>query len=114
MCYTAPYLHRTPGAEEGPTKVRVAVAVVLAGSAATLPGLAHADEPASVVTASTEPVDVADHLRLTGFAVGELPLDIGFARAPRLFVWDALSRERALPVANLGLASGLVVVHLDW
>lgn len=94
--------------------MRAVIAVVLAGLALTCSDLAHADEPARIVAAPTAPADVADHLRVAGFAVGELLIDIGFARAPRLFVWDPLSREKALPVANLGLASGLVVLQFDW
>ncbi|HTQ48852.1 MAG TPA: hypothetical protein VMI75_39110 [Polyangiaceae bacterium] len=63
---------------------------------------------------ATTRADVADHLRLTGFAVGELPIDLGVARAPRLYIWDPISRERSLPVTNMGVASGLVVLHCDW
>jgi hypothetical protein len=94
--------------------VRIAVAFVLAGIAVTYPCFAHADEPASPVSASTTRADVADHLRLTGFAVGELPIDLGVARAPRLYIWDPLSREHALPVTGTDLASALVVLHCDW
>jgi hypothetical protein len=96
------------------TKARLAAAGVLAVIAATCPSAARADEPASVGSAPTTRADVADHLRLTGFAVGELPIDLGVARAPRLYIWDPLSRERALPVTNMGVASGLVVLHCDW
>jgi hypothetical protein len=94
--------------------VRAIVAAVVAGLAVACPLVAHADEPASLIVEAAEPADVADHMRLTGFVVGELAFDIGFARAPRLYVWDPLSRERALPIANLGLASGLVVLQFDW
>jgi hypothetical protein len=98
--------------KHGETKVRIAVAVVLAGIAATCPRSAHADDQTPDALATR--VDVADHVRLTGFAVGELPIDLGLARAPRLYVWDPLSRERSLPVTNMGVASGLVVLHCDW
>lgn len=96
------------------TKVRLSVATVLAAIAMTCPRLAHADDPAGIAAVTSTRADVADHLRLTGFAVGELPIDLGIARAPRLYIWDPLSRERALPVTNMGLASGLVVLHCDW
>jgi hypothetical protein len=96
------------------TKVRLAVAAVLAVIAVACPRLAHADGPIGPTGGPTTRADVADHLRLTGFAVGELPIDLGLARAPRLYIWDPLSRERALPVTNMGLASGLVVLHCDW
>jgi len=95
-------------------KTRLAAGSVLAVIAATYPCAAHADDPAGLVSSSTTRADVADHLRLTGFAVGELPIDLGVARAPRLYIWDPLSRERSLPVTNMGLASGLVVLHCDW
>ncbi len=94
--------------------MRLAAAAVLAVIALTCPRLAQADEPASPSGAVGTRAGVADHLRLTGFAVGELPIDLGVARAPRLYVWDPISWDRALPVTNMGLASGLVVLHCDW
>jgi hypothetical protein len=100
--------------DHGETKLRIAVAAVLAGIAVTYPCVAHADEPAGLVSPSSTRADVADHLRLTGFAVGELPIDLGVARAPRLYIWDPIARERSLPVTNMGVASGLVVLHCDW
>ncbi len=95
-------------------KARLAAGAVLAVIAATCPRAAHAEEPAGLVSPSMTRADVADHLRLTGFAVGELPIDLGVARAPRLYIWDPISRERSLPVTNMGVASGLVVLHCDW
>lgn len=95
-------------------RVRLAAAAVLAAIAVTRPGVAHADGAIGPTNASTTRVDVADHLRLTGFAVGELPIDLGVARTPRLYIWDPLARERALPVTNFDLVSALVVLHCDW
>ena len=92
--------------------MRAAAVFVLAMIATSCPRIAHADGTGA--TAAAGPSDVADHLRLTGFAVGELPIDLGLARAPRLYVWDPLSRERALPVTGPDLASALVVLHCDW
>ncbi len=94
--------------------MRLAAAAVLAAIALACPRLAHADDPASPAGAPSKRGDVVDYLALTGFAVGELPINLGVARAPRLYIWDPLSRERALPVTNLGEASGLVVLHCDW
>lgn len=91
----------------GTNRVRAAAAIVLAMIATTCPRIAYADEPAARA-------DVADHLRLAGFAVGVLPINLGVARAPRLYIWDPLSRERALPVTGPDLASALVVLHIDW
>ncbi len=92
--------------------MRAAAVFVFAMIVAICPRVAHADG----ATASASPArpDVADHLRLTGFAVGELPVELGVARAPRLYIWDPLSRERALPVTGPDLASALVVLHCDW
>lgn len=101
----------TTRADHGANRVRAAVAVFLAMIAAACPRVAHADGSAGALTTHA---DVADHLRLTGFAPGELPIDLGIARAPRLFIWDPLSRERALPVTGPDLASALVVLHCDW
>jgi len=98
--------------DHGETKVRTLIAAVLAAIAVTCPRLAHADEAIADTLATR--ADVADHLRLTGFAVGELPIDLGVARAPRLYIWDPLSRELSLPVTNIGLASGLGVLHCGW
>ena len=95
-------------------RVRLAAAFVLAGIAISWPTLAHADGFGDPAGAPTTRAGVADHLRLTGFAVGELPIDLGVARAPRLYIWDPISWDRALPVTNMGLASGLVVLHCDW
>jgi len=114
MCDTAPYIGEHGAVDHAEAKLRIAVAAVLAGIAVTYPCLAHAEEPEGLLSESTTRADVADHLRLTGFAVGELPIDLGVARAPRLYIWDPLSRERSLPVTNMGVASGLVVLHCDW
>lgn len=96
------------------TKTRLAVTAVLAAIAATCPRVAHADEPAGVEEILPRRGDVADYLALTGFALGEVPIDLGVARAPRLYIWDPLARERSLPVTNMGVASGLLVLHSDW
>jgi hypothetical protein len=96
------------------TMVRLGAAAILAAIALICPRLAHADGSFGPTNASATRADVADHLRLTGFAVGELPIDLGVARAPRLYIWDPLARERALPVTGMDLASALVVLHCDW
>jgi hypothetical protein len=92
------------------TRVRAAAAIVLAMIAVACPRIAHADG----ALAPAAPADVADHLRLTGFAFGEIPIDLGIARAPRLYIWDPISREQALPVTGPDLASALFVLHVDW
>ncbi|HEX8790683.1 MAG TPA: hypothetical protein VF765_07010 [Polyangiaceae bacterium] len=94
--------------------MRLATAAVLAAIALICPRLALADEPAAFETVTATHAAVADHLRLTGFAVGELPIDLGVARAPRLYIWDPVCWERALPVTNMGVASALVVLNYDW
>lgn len=110
MCDTAPYLDYDV-VEMAATRVRAAaVFLVTAMIALVSPRIAQADGPA----APPGRADVADHLRVTGFAVSELVVDFGFARAPRLYIWDPLSRERALPVTGPDLASALVVLHCDW
>lgn len=96
------------------TKARLAVTAVLAVIAATCPLAAHADEPASSADVLPSRADVVDYLSLTGFAVGELPVDLGVARTPRLYIWDPLARERSLPVTNMDVVSGLLVLHSDW
>jgi hypothetical protein len=96
------------------TKGSLAVAAALAAIAAACPRVAHAEAPLGLTDSLSTRVDVADHLRVTGFAVGEVPIDLGLARVPRLYIWDPISRERALPVTNIGVASGVIVLHCDW
>lgn len=95
-------------------RVSLAAAAVLASLAVICPRVAQADGLVDPAGAPTTRAAVADHLRLTGFAVGELPIDLGVARAPRLYIWDPISWDRALPVTNMGLVSGLVVLQCDW
>jgi len=114
MCDTPPYIGEHRAVEHGEAELRIVVAAVLAGIAVTCARSAHAEEATTIAEMATTRADVADHLRLTGFAVGELPIDLGVARAPRLYIWDPISRERSLPVTNMGVASGLVVLHCDW